>query len=83
MPRRLCRPLGCMQLGLGLSLEGGQRFCWLTFIITPGGAGALKEHFVSAGRPRSRAPGEMLCFLPSAITHLGWGSPGAPEGVAG
>lgn len=40
-----------LQLGPGLSLEGGQHFRWLTFAITPGGAGALTEGFVSTGHP--------------------------------
>jgi len=46
---------GCVQLGPGLSLEGGQRFRWLTFAVTRGRAGALTGRFVSAGRPRGRA----------------------------
>lgn len=71
MPRRLRRPLGCVQLGPGLSLEGGQRFHWLTFAVTPGRAGALTEGFVSASRQGGQAPAEMLPAPPHRSFGMG------------
>lgn len=78
MPGWLCCPLGCVQLGLGLSLEGGQHFCWLTFAVTSGRTGVLTESFVSGGCSGGQAPGRDVALPAPCHCSLGMGFSGCP-----